>query len=276
MPSETILSTVPEKKHPKVLDFISGTLAVIGITLINGHKFIPIPNIAYIIHLVGFGFYLGSYATWLLTVCFYPDLRKETGWYAFTDFKKQNAIASLIGIAGVVCAILAAFVFPPLIIASGWLLVISNIFWVMSEYQKFKVFHEEGKVHEAGQQRKYTAYASFILAGSIISAISFSLMMAFPLYITTISIASLLIIAVLTTIALSFWISSKLHKSPKHENSKKPEAELGKPSDHTLDKSNAISLGMESTPPKHYSTLFIKPIVNQTNKEDFEHKNQPT
>lgn len=188
--------------YAKNLDKASSTFFFFGFA-ISQLRFAPFVISAFA-KISSLFFYLIAYVLWLAASHLYPDhprLRRE--WYGFAQFKNQHRIAAALGTLAVICSIIT-FVFPIIAVPASWLFVISNVFWLISEYHK-KQNPPDEEDYSSERQHIYLIYASLITSMAIITAVATTIIAFYPIAtIATILLASLFSIC-LGTVAFKYW-----------------------------------------------------------------------
>lgn len=159
-------------KTVKMLDSTSGALFMIGLVT-SKLRFLPIPVFSTIIGLVSLGSYLSGYLIWLITCRFYSQYPKmSNAWFGFLPIRQQHLIAASIGLVAITLC-LAALSLPILGVAGSWLFAISNLFWAIAEYHRFKNPPSKAMNPTYSHQRQayYLSYATLATMVSIMAAV---------------------------------------------------------------------------------------------------------
>lgn len=159
-------------KTVKMLDSTSGALFMIGLVT-SKLRFLPIPVFSTIIGLVSLGSYLSGYLIWLITCRFYSQYPKmPNAWFGFLPIRQQHLIAASIGLVAITLC-LTALSLPILGVAGSWLFAISNLFWAIAEYHRFKNPPPKALNPTYSHQRQayYLSYATLATMVSIMAAL---------------------------------------------------------------------------------------------------------
>lgn len=191
--------------HAKRIEKASGVLFFFGF-ICSKLQFIPIQIASALFLIVSVLLYFIAYLLWLTSCQLHPHHpRKEWSWYGFTEFKHQHRIAALIGTIAVIACIIA-LILPMATIPACWLFVLSNCFWCIAEYHKYKHPPKNDANYSSTQQKNYIYYTLLITAVSIISAIATTLVITCPVIAAPTLIIAAVFCFILSVTALHFWI----------------------------------------------------------------------
>lgn len=101
---------------------------------------------------------------------------QTNGWYAFAEFKAQNEIAALVGVA----AAILMLVVPELIVPIAWLFLISNVFWAIATHHESQVLHTDDDTYSTDKQIIYSYLALAVTILSLVTAIGATITVYLP------------------------------------------------------------------------------------------------
>ena len=164
------------KKFEKISDnlFLVSTFTDQAKFLLNGSGNIALKAVVLLLKLTAFCF-------WFTASLLFPVQRSLTNKIRLRDFhfQWQNIAASISGIMATLFFI-TAFFHPILAIPASCCSAIGNIFWFISEVQKFKAPPYWIDELNIDKQKVQLKYAGFMTASSIVSALLISAAFVFP------------------------------------------------------------------------------------------------
>lgn len=244
----------------KILDKISSISFFLSM-LASKLQFIPTNVVAPIFTLLSVSLNFLGYGLWFVSSHFYPEHKpKYSEWYGFAAFKEQNKYAAFVGMGGVLLS-LAAIALPVLAIPAAWMFFISNAFWAMGEYHKYKSPLQNEQYSKSYLKSCFSFAAAMTLMG-LIAALTTTLIFVAPALVVPIFVVSAILSAGIGLVALRSWLDFTFgdHKKlpPKEMSYNKMANELGS------------SLQLEENPthqPYHGPGLFAS---NQDSEKEIE------
>lgn len=175
---------------------------------------IPIPLASSILGFISYGLYIAAYALWFLQTLLEPSQTKiSKNWYSFSQYKDQFALSAFIGfIASTLC--IAAFFNPVLLIPSSILFLVSNVFWTLGEYHKYKNPPLEDEEYSHSYQSSYLQYSIMVTGVSLVAAFLSTLAFIFPPTAIPIMIISGIICFGMSMLAWHYWIVANYDEHP--------------------------------------------------------------
>lgn len=167
------------------------------------------PFIGTLIYSIGLGFYGIAYLLWLVECVMSKDRKKPDAWYAFAGIKTQLISCAVIGLIATVFGISAIF-FPILVIPTYWLFTVSNLFWLLGEYQKMKCPPEDDPSYQAIKQRMYVRYAGAVCIIGLLTAAVTTVALFFPPFLWV----SLVLTPYLGGVVLKAWMDVYVFTPP--------------------------------------------------------------
>lgn len=181
------------------LESASGYLFTIG-AVFSKLQYLPITAVRVTSNLSALLMYLAGYFLWVAACQRYPHEELQTHrWYTFAEFKDQFTASAVIGSIAMAFS-LFAIANPIAFVASAWLMVVSNFLWVVGERNKMVNPPQYRQLPDPKQQETYFNYSTIVFAISVITALSVTGVVFFP--ISAIYIVSL---ATILTTGLSLW-----------------------------------------------------------------------
>ncbi|KTD15629.1 hypothetical protein Lgra_0295 [Legionella gratiana] len=177
--------------------------------LLSKLQYLPFPLVSAIFRFISLGIYFLAYGSWSIACLLHPDHNEHHHkWYGFAQIKEQLLFSSFVGLVATVLSVAAVLVpvlFPP----AAWLFLIGNVLWAIGEYHKLKNPPQSKEDFSYTQQKNYLYYAITSCAISLVTAISATLIVAFPPLTIPITIFSLLLYVGLGALAFEYWLNSK-------------------------------------------------------------------
>ncbi|KTD49456.1 hypothetical protein Lrub_0555 [Legionella rubrilucens] len=200
-------------RHAKRLDKASGVFFLMGF-IFSKLQTIPIVFVSSIFNLLSLMCYLTAYSLWLAACERYPDHPpRAQSWYGLVQFKSQHKVAAVMGTLAILTC-LAAIAFPPALIPSAWLFLVSNVLWCIAEYHKMRhppVYDED---YSSKRQAVYMRYALLMTSASLVTALATTLVFCFPpAALATLMTATILCILI-NLAALQDWVAFTWVKHP--------------------------------------------------------------
>ena len=124
---------------------------------------------------------LTAFCFWFTASLLFPIQRSLTNKIRLRDFhfRWQNIVASISGVMATLFFIMA-FLHPIFAIPASFCSAIGNIFWFISEVQKFKAPPYWIDEFNSDKQKVQIKYAGFMTASSVVSALLISAAFVFP------------------------------------------------------------------------------------------------
>lgn len=204
-------------KIVKTLDSTSGALFMAG--LVSGKlRYLPIPFFSSISSLISLGFYLTGYLVWLITCPLYAQQSKmPDAWFGFLAIRQQHFLAATIGLIAISLC-LAALALPVLSVVGSWLFAISNLFWNIAEYHRFRNPPEKNINPNYSHQRQayYLSYATLATMVSIMTATMLTASFFFAAIPMVATLATVVTLASTLTCIAAFYFLYKSFTCPKY------------------------------------------------------------
>jgi hypothetical protein len=198
------------------IDSASSSLFFAGF-MISKLRFIPLGILSLPFAIFSLLLYLSGYCAWLayssLAAIHHPEINTHNP-FTYSYFKshlEQYNQSSILGIVAT-CIAIAAIWLPPLAIVSAVFYLLSNLFWVAGEYNKYKVYKHDNDARLASQ-KEYLTYSVLALSVSIITVFSLSSVLLLPAMLPVVIPAASFISFVLSLYAFAKWIDS-VEKAP--------------------------------------------------------------
>lgn len=177
-----------------------------------------VPPLSIITNSIALGMYLGGYILWLIQSLLIPNrTHPNESWYGVNSFKKQFTAASIIGLIGTITGIASIF-FPLLIIPTCWIFLISNICWLIGEYQKTTSPHQDDPDYQPQKQLAYYQYVKVIMIVSLVTAVITTITFFFSPFIW----AAVAVAPILALLTLKTWYDAHLVDYPALPHHKTP------------------------------------------------------
>ncbi|ARB91083.1 hypothetical protein [Legionella longbeachae] len=195
------------------LEKTSGIFFFLGF-LLSKLQYLPFPLVSTIFKFLSLGIYSLAYGSWSIACLLHPDHKEHhQKWYGFAQIKEQFFFSSFLGLIATGLSIAAVFV-PVLFPAAAWLFLVGNVLWTIGEYHKLKNPPQDNEDFSYTQQKNYLYYAITSCVISLVSAVSATLVVAFPPFLIPITIFSLLLYTGLGSLAFEYWLHSKSSDNP--------------------------------------------------------------
>jgi hypothetical protein len=242
----------------KILDKLSTYAFILG-TLASKMQYLPLNMFTPVLSVISLILYLTGYSLWYISSYLKPEQTpKFTEWYGFAPTKEQSSYAAAIGILAMVTS-LTALALPLMAIPAAWMIVASNLFWVIGEYHKFKNPPQDKDYNEASQEQ-FLSYALSIASINLVAAITVTFLFFNPaLFIPTLVVSGILTVG-LTLTALGYWLAFNFN----HEKKAPPANTSYEQMTHDLGYANELS-NSNTQAPVQSASLFKA-------KEDLEEK----
>jgi len=192
--------------HAEKLDEASGYFFLSGLVL-SKFQIVPVALVSSIFKLISLTLYLIGYILWFIASHLHPDHKiNKTKWYNFIQLKEQNRLSAILGLIATVLSF-AAIVVPVMFPPACWIYLVANIIWTIGAYNKLKNPPPHETTYSHTRQKEFLFYAFTATMISLITAIAATFILVFPIMAIPITIASILICAVLGVHALEHWLN---------------------------------------------------------------------
>ncbi|MDX1838269.1 hypothetical protein DIZ81_10355 [Legionella taurinensis] len=207
------MKTTKKLRHAKRLDKASGFFFLMGFVF-SKLQTIPIVFVSSLFNLLSLMCYLTAYTLWLAACERYPDHPPRTqSWYGLVQFKNQHKVAAVLGTLAILICV-AAIAFPPALIASAWLFLVSNVLWCIAEYHKMRHPPVYDKEYSSKRQAVYMRYALLMTSASIVTAVATTLVFCFPPAALATLITATILCLLINLVALQDWVVFTWVKHP--------------------------------------------------------------
>lgn len=251
------------KNIKKILDTLCGVAFFLA-SFSGKVQYLPLTPLTPVAILFSLFCYLAGYSLWLASSFFSPDKLPEIeNWYGFASFKEQFSYAAFLGIVGSLIA-LASLAFPPLSMLAVWTFFVSNTFWSIGEYHKYKNPSED-TAYSTSAQKSFLYYALSITLIGFISAASLTLIIFFPPLVIPIGIFSMTLNTAATVTALAYWYDSAFGK---HHEPKSFETEDVAPISPSVFEIEQLQKNTPCKEPYHLISIFHSPKSDKLLSED--------
>lgn len=199
--------------HATRLDKASSYFFLLGFFL-SKIQYIPLTIISSTLKFSSLIMYFLGYLLWIIGSHIYPDHnRLKNQWYGFAQFKEQYQCAAIIGLIATVLSIIAIFV-PILILPAAWLFLSSNVIWTIGEYHKLNNPPEYELNYSHGHQSVYLSYAMTMSTITLLTAVTTTLMIIFPLIALPVFMGGALLGIGLGALGLEYWLEFSFGNHP--------------------------------------------------------------
>ncbi|STX28776.1 Uncharacterised protein [Legionella beliardensis] len=172
-------------------------------------QYLPFYLFSVITNIFSSACYLIGYLLWLVASLVNPEsIKHKDFWYGFASFNTQHKYAAYLGLTATIC-FFVAISSPFIAIPAAWLFASSNLFWCVAEFHKLK-FSPKSSDYSANYQSNYLQYAALMTAVSLITALSVTCSMLFPLAGFAILTGSAILSLVIGIQALNCWITANM------------------------------------------------------------------